>query len=239
MPADCNITTTSGFADKGSIINDQPVSHQDPSSSAPERVDYSLVLLRQVTIMRADSSKVRQIRLIVPVLALGAALLAACDQNTPLMQEVLNDDSNRVQELVAQGDDLNSVNNYGWTALMHAARLGNSDIVSLLLEQGAKVDVQDKDGWTALMRAAAKGHDAVVKILLDHHAALNLQDKDGYTALHWAAHRGHIVVVKQLLDAGADTGIKNRYGWTPLMVAMQERRQDVVTLLERYSSYRN
>jgi len=188
-------------------------------------------------IMHSLCAKTGKNRYIVLVLALGAVFLAACDQNTPLMQEILNDDQRRAQELVAQGDDLNAVNHYGWTALMHAARLGDADIVSLLLEHGAKIDVQDKDGWTALMRAAAKGHDSVVKILLNHHAAMNLQDKDGYTALHWAAHRGHIVVVKQLLDAGADTGIKNRYGWTPLMVAMQERRQDVVTLLEHYSSY--
>jgi len=188
--------------------------------------------------MRSESACVKQNKFIVMIIVLAATLLSACDQNTPLMQEVLNDDPQRVRELVAQGDDLNATNRYGWTALMHAARLGNADVVSLLLEQGAQIDAQDKSGWTALMRAAAKGHDAVVKILLDHHAALNLQDEAGYTALHWAAHRGHIIVVKQLLDAGADSSIKNRDGWTPLMVAMQEQRQDVVTLLERYTSYR-
>jgi ankyrin repeat protein len=46
---------------------------------------------------------------------------------------------------------------YGQTALMVAARQGNTDAMTLLLNKGAEPKRVKKGGWTALMIAAGKG----------------------------------------------------------------------------------
>ena len=169
-------------------------------------------------------------------LLISALVLVACDNNTQLMKEVLDEDVNRISRTLEQSVDVNATNHYGWTALMHAARLGNTEIMKILLDNGADINLRDKSGWTALMRAAVKGHQDAVNLLLQRGADPDIQDEAGYTAMHWAAHRGHIVVVKQLLDAGANPNLKNRDGWTPMMVALQENEQDVATLLQPYTT---
>jgi ankyrin repeat protein len=75
---------------------------------------------------------------------LAAVLISGCDGNTPLMKRVLKEDVQGTQELLSHGVDINARNNYGWTALMHAARLGNPELTRILLEHGAAVDAQNE-----------------------------------------------------------------------------------------------
>jgi len=168
--------------------------------------------------------------LIFLVLLLG---LAGCDNNTPLMDKVMHEEMAAAKDLVDGGVDINARNAYGWTALMHAARVGHEDLVNLLLNHGADINAQSDDGFTALMRAAVKGHEAVVRILLKHGARIDLSDKGKATALHWAARKGHIVIVKILLDAGADPTLQDDHGQTPMMVGMAEGNNDVALMLRR------
>ena len=159
-------------------------------------------------------------------------LLTGCDGNTPLMKKVLHEDVEGTKTVLAQGVDINARNNYGWTALMHAARLGNSELTRILLEHGADINAQNEDGWTALMRAALKGDVATVKVLLDHGADVNIfADKSDTGALFWAAQRGHAEVVKVLLAAGADYTHVNSSGWTPMMAASYGGYNDIVQIL--------
>ena len=81
-------------------------------------------------------------RLIWITVMAGCALLAACDKNTPLMEKVIADDPAAVSKLIKEGADVNAKNNYGWTALSHAARSGNAELVKLLLEHGADVNTR-------------------------------------------------------------------------------------------------
>ncbi|HUU28496.1 MAG TPA: ankyrin repeat domain-containing protein [archaeon] len=71
-----------------------------------------------------------------------------------------------VKFLVAAGVEVNSVNNWGETALMNAAGRDNPEIVKTLLAAGATVNVVSNYGGTALMRAAEKGRLETVKLLL-------------------------------------------------------------------------
>ena len=100
------------------------------------------------------------------ILVMACALLTACDNNTPLMKKVLKGDTAAVSALIAKGADVNARNSYGWTALSHAARIGNAELVKLLLVHGADVNTHDQSGWTPLMRAAMKGHTETVRVLL-------------------------------------------------------------------------
>lgn len=63
----------------------------------------------------------------------------------------------KIEQLVAAGADVNTVDNYGKTPLMYACVQSCIDEVLVLLEAGASVLPKNKDGQTAL--DFAKGND--------------------------------------------------------------------------------
>ena len=60
--------------------------------------------------------------------------------------------------------------NKGNTALIMAARNGQSRIVKLLIDNGANVNAKNNEGYTALMRADKHGYDDTGDILRDNGA---------------------------------------------------------------------
>src|SRR3569623_3397329 len=107
-------------------------------------------------------------------LAALCVLLAACDKNTPLMDKVLDGDKAAVDRMLAVGTPVDARNGYGWTALSHAARLGNTELVVLLLDHGADITARDQDGWPPLLRAAMKDHAATVRKMLSRGTTVNI-----------------------------------------------------------------
>jgi hypothetical protein len=82
-----------------------------------------------------------------------------------LWAAVLDGDEERVQQMLAQGADVNATNDYGTTALILAAKKGHTKIVKLLLEKGADVRFTERNGYTALRWAEEKGHKDIVPLL--------------------------------------------------------------------------
>lgn len=60
--------------------------------------------------------------LTLPVCWMMIALLSACDGNSELMKHAISGDSQELKSSLDQSADIDARNNYGWTALMHAAR---------------------------------------------------------------------------------------------------------------------
>jgi hypothetical protein len=92
-----------------------------------------------------------------------------------------------VQELLANGAQVEHRRNGGETALILAGGSGNVSIVEQLLNAGAQVNDQDDNGVTALMMAAANGHHGVVLLLLSNGADIHRGNRNGETALELAA----------------------------------------------------
>ena len=61
--------------------------------------------------------------------------------------------------------DLDTGDEYGATALHHAAIKGHLKIVRLLLAHGADLQLKDTNGRTPLMAATEQGQTAVVELL--------------------------------------------------------------------------
>ena len=70
-----------------------------------------------------------------------------------------------VEILLAAGANPNSADNNGWTALMHAAKIGSANTTRILIKAGADVNAANADGWTALDIALDVGDRGVARIL--------------------------------------------------------------------------
>jgi ankyrin repeat protein len=93
-----------------------------------------------------------------------------------------------IRILLEKGADINVRDKWGRTALMIAAKSGQSEIVRLLLDWEADLHARDERGYTAMMYAAWKGHSEIVRMLLDRGADVNGADlKTGYTSVLLAA----------------------------------------------------
>lgn len=81
--------------------------------------------------------------------------------------------------------DLNAKDPYGETALIRAARHGDSAVTKALLDAGAEINATDRNGETALSWAAQMGKTSVLKILIDcSELQLSKVDKGGRSALY-------------------------------------------------------
>ena len=161
-----------------------------------------------------------------------ASLLSACDGNTELMKHTISGEVVEATAVLDKGGDVNAVNNYGWTALAHAARQGDSEMVVLLLERGAVIDTQDQRGWTALMRATSKGRVDIIDLLISKGADVEKHDSEGWTALLWAVNQDYPEAVKHLIKGGADVNVKARDGRTAMMIARSEGMTVMADLLK-------
>ena len=142
-------------------------------------------------------------------------------KNKQLIEAVKRNEFQVVESLLADGADVNAIDNKGRKALGWAAYKGHTEIVKLLLENGADVNAETNEGTTALMLAAEKSHLEIAKLLLARNADINAKTIDnGQTALMTAAaESGHAAVIEFLLENGADVNAKNNKGATALLVA--------------------
>ena len=136
-----------------------------------------------------------------------------------------------VQALLAGGIEVNTQNNYGWTALHMAANQGRLEIVqALLATPGIQVNTPDNEGWMPLHRAAHQGHLAAVQALIAAPGIqVNTPDNEGWMPLHRAAHQGHLAVVQALLAApGIQVNTPDNEGLTGLHWAAHQGHLAVV-----------
>lgn len=132
-----------------------------------------------------------------------------------------NNNIKELQRLLATGDNINSKDRYGYTALMWAAYSGHAAVAQCLLTAGSDLEAKDKLGHTALRWAAQNGHVAVVQCLVTAGAELEAKDKWGMTALMCASYEGHVAVGQFLLAAGAELEAKDNSDKTAFMRATQ------------------
>jgi uncharacterized protein len=119
--------------------------------------------------------------------------------HTPLMRGALDGNTERVQELIHQGADINQRDDYGRTALMFAVVNNHYETMKVLLESGADVNVKSNKGGTALMLAASAGDLSMVQALLDKGADLHARlSETNESAGTLAANHGYAEIARLL-----------------------------------------
>ncbi len=108
-----------------------------------------------------------------------------------------------LEQLLADGVDVDITDRYGCTALIWATCRGNANpthtsCVKILLEHKAAINATTCSGYTALMAGALIGHQEITKLLVDHGADANIISKKGLTAAMIADKEGHTEVAKMI-----------------------------------------
>jgi cytochrome c len=185
---------------------------------------------------------------------------AAGVEAAPIHEAAMAGDTQRVQQLLDEGIDVNAADDVG-TALQWALFANQIEMVNFLLEAGAEPNVEGPTGTplqmavasgnieivrpllehgadpnigdrsTPLNAAAMKGSLEIVEMLLAHGADASLPTSDGITALHEAAKRGHLEIARTLVDHGANVNTITAVGKPPIHLAAIGNHTAVVTFL--------
>lgn len=157
-----------------------------------------------------------------------AALLAAATAG----------DAAAVRAALADGADVEAVDDLGRTALVRAAYRNHLEAARVLVRAGADPNHLDDSTQSPFLIATSEVGDdpRLLDLLLAHGADLAVKDSFNGTGLIRAADRGFPVIIGRLLDAGIEIDHVNRLGWTALHEAVilgdgSRRYQQVVELL--------
>lgn len=107
-------------------------------------------------------------------------------------------DYTSINVLLAEGMNVNIVNQEGDSPLMVAAKVGNLRILDIILSHNPDINARNQEGKTALMIAAESGQSQVVEKLLAHKADPTLKDNSDNTALKLASTYGHYTVAEYI-----------------------------------------
>ncbi|ORZ03567.1 ankyrin repeat-containing domain protein [Syncephalastrum racemosum] len=106
-----------------------------------------------------------------------------------------NGDIGRLEELIAQGMDLSSHDEFGYTALHAAVSYNQKEAAELLLNRGVSVDIEDFDKDTPLFVAETED---MCRFLLDKGANPRHENSEGVTPMKNALEEGWLPVAALL-----------------------------------------
>lgn len=120
-----------------------------------------------------------------------------------------NDDIT-VKLAIAQGIDIESVDEELWTALSWAVNQGHFNVSKILIEAGANVNHKDAEEETVLMVAiqSEETNLELLDLLLENGADIEAQDNIGWTVLSHAVNMDDVEIAKFLLEKGANPDAK-------------------------------
>lgn len=120
-----------------------------------------------------------------------------------LADAILQEDINNVRQLIRY-EEVNQIDEYGFTPLIEAAIIDNIEISKLLLKQGANPNQHDVTGGTPLQWAAENNNKELCKLLLKHRADPNAYNFSGQPVMTMPTLRHQTELRKLLIKSGAD-----------------------------------
>ena len=141
---------------------------------------------------------------------------------------------NLVKEALLRGEDPNSMDYTGATAMHAAASNKHQDVMELLKRAGAKVDSRDKNMITPLLAAVMKGHLPAVRQLIESGADRDATEKNSRNALYFAMTSGSLNMAKFFVNTLNVNEPESLWGFTPMHTAANMGNLDLITLLITY-----
>lgn len=175
----------------------------------------------------------------IPMLDLFADLEEGIESDgevPPVIDAVVIGDTQKVTELLDEGEDVNVEDYSGLTPLHWAVQDDNLEMVELLLDAGADPNYEDYNGITPLMSGAERGFNEIVSVLIEAGADPNYVNYEEMTPLFYAVFSDNVQTVQILLEKGADVTQRDISSMTPLMHAIQLGNRDIIDVLKEASS---
>jgi len=121
--------------------------------------------------------------------------------------------------LVQRGADVNAEDEFGRSALHHAAEEDKTVYAKNLIRLGANVDIADKCGWTPIFISVGNRNMEMTDLLIREGANLDVQGAKSATPLLMAFMYGNLEIVFTLLNNGANINAATDSGNTLLHYA--------------------
>lgn len=160
-----------------------------------------------------------------------------------LVQAIVDGDAEKVDKLINEGIDLNSISEFGDSALMIAAKnssIGNIIIVDELIKKGVNLNSKNFYGDTPLIFASKNENLTVLYMLIEAGADVNEKNNLGKTALMYVSNwvtMEDVNAIRELISNNADVSAKDNSGSTALMEAVKAGNREVInTLIQNNAS---
>jgi ankyrin repeat protein len=156
---------------------------------------------------------------------------------TPLILAALNDHSSLIHRYLERGEDANTKDVDGETALSLAIEKRHDASVTVLrkfhVEEGDYAASSPDD---AMLQAAEDGMLGTVLNLREAGVSLNCRDNEGNTPLMRAVKARQLGVVRSLYHLGADINHRNHTGDSALSIAIAAEFFDIVNTLQEFGA---
>ncbi|PWN07693.1 ankyrin repeat domain-containing protein [Rhodohalobacter mucosus] len=127
-----------------------------------------------------------------------------------IIQAVQDIDIISLNVLLAEGADVDAVDEEGNTPLMLAAKIGNPRMVKIILAHHPEINKVNNSGYTALMIASGQGQIYIVEKLLENGASVEITNQSGLTATDLALRNGQPAVAELLAQTASQKQIYTR-----------------------------
>jgi ankyrin repeat protein len=140
-----------------------------------------------------------------------------------------NDDAAELKRLGPKSAQVRD--DFGRSALQHAAAAGSMAAAATLLDLGADIRTSDAQGVTALMLAAEFAGPDVTSLLLERGADPKAVDAENRTAAFYAARANHVATLRVLARAGVALDARDARGYNALDAALAVQSDGAATEL--------
>ena len=151
-----------------------------------------------------------------------------------IMRSSANGDLEKIKYYLLKGENVNSVDRGGLTAICWAIYYGQDNAVQFLIKNGANVNYQiTKDfgtlrtGSTPLMFASYYGFANTAKILLDNGANKDIKNANNETAMFYA-QQYKFLAVEMLLSSEKDKKKYDEFAHLPVITIHMNNGQTIM-----------
>lgn len=153
-------------------------------------------------------------------------------QGSPLHEAAQNGNLALVQLLIADGADLNRINDLGETPVFLAVQASRWEVVEWMVQHQGRIDAANKLGQTVLHALAEKEDSIAILKACALGANPDLHDLLGETPLHVAAAQGNLVAARALIrDCHAQLNLRDHLNLSPAGLAYREGQTEMVEFL--------
>ncbi len=162
--------------------------------------------------------------------ALGPRNVTAAE----IFNAIRHNDGTLIDELIAQGVDLDLIDSQGNTPVMAAIQAGWPRLAASLVTETGYPGQANADGMLPLQLASGRGYEKLVSALIDSNLDIDQSDARGNTALMLAIEAGHTEIAALLLERGANPELLNNKNQSAVDIAVAVDNAQGKALLGRH-----